>query len=70
MLVLLLLDDSLVLLWADDLTHAWEAHRLRLPLSKFERLPRDVVLFRVLDRVQVRRLLCTINSRLNYCCIY
>ncbi|CAM9795603.1 unnamed protein product [Ascophyllum nodosum] len=36
----------------DDLTHAWDAHGLRLPLSTFERLPRDVVLFRVLDRVQ------------------
>lgn len=39
---------------AGDLVHAWDAHGLRLPLSKFERLPRDGVLFRVLDRVQVR----------------
>lgn len=39
---------------AADLAHAWDAHRLHLPLSTFERLPRDVVLFRVLDRVQVR----------------
>ncbi|CAN0358864.1 unnamed protein product, partial [Ectocarpus fasciculatus] len=36
----------------DDLAHAWDVHRLQLPLSTFERLPRDVVLFRVLDRVQ------------------
>eukprot|EP00752_Nemacystus_decipiens_P005910 g5342.t1 len=35
-----------------DLAHAWDKHRLHLPLSTFERLPRDVVLFRVLDRVQ------------------
>lgn len=46
----------------DDLTHAWDAHRLRLPLSTFERLPRDVVLFRVLDRVQVSKLFAHLGS--------
>lgn len=48
----------------DDLAHAWDAHGLRLPLSKFERLPRDVVLFRVLDRVQVN--VCLLLSCFRY----
>lgn len=33
--------------------YAWDYHGIRLPLSKFESLPRDLILFRVLDRVQV-----------------
>ncbi|CAM9285216.1 unnamed protein product, partial [Choristocarpus tenellus] len=36
----------------DDLVYAWDCHRLCLSLTEFEKLHKEGVIFRVLDRVQ------------------